>query len=317
MNGCQSLFLKIISWWNSLAAGDFDNDGDIDYIGGNVGLNTFYKASETYPAKIYAADYNKDGGYDAIPTLFLHDTKGKLREFPAFSRDDMIKQMIAFKSRFTNYKKFALATISDILTKEEIDQSLKLKATELASCFIKNNGNGKFEIIRLPWQSQLSSIFGMLATDVDGDGNLDILLNGNDYGTEIATGHYDALNGLVLKGNGKGNFTAMPINESGLYIPGDGKALIRLRYSNEQSLIIATQNQGPLIVFKEQINKLIPLKPGDTEIEYVYTNGNKRKEELYYGNSFYSQSGRYAILNSTIKSIVVSDNTGKKRSLIP
>jgi hypothetical protein len=169
-------------WWNSLVGGDFDNDGDIDYVAGNVGLNSFYKASPAFPANIYAFDYNGDGGYDAIPTLFLPDVENKLQEFPAFGRDDMIKQMIGFRAKFTNYKKYSLSPITEVLTPEEIKKSLKLTANNFASCFIKNNGNGNFEISPLPAQAQLSSVFAMVATDVDGDANLDLLITGNDYG---------------------------------------------------------------------------------------------------------------------------------------
>ena len=106
----EILHLKSSGWWNSLTAGDFDNDGDIDYVAGNVGLNSFYKASATYAAKIYGFDFNDDGGYDAIPTIYLPDINNELKEFPAFGRDDMIKQMIGFKARFTNYKKLCTGT---------------------------------------------------------------------------------------------------------------------------------------------------------------------------------------------------------------
>lgn len=307
---------NIYGWWNSLAAGDFDNDGDIDYVAGNVGLNSFYKASVEHPAKIYASDYNKDGGYDAVPTLFLPDTKKQLKEFPAFNRDDMIKQMIAFKSRFTNYNKYGLSTITDILTKEEIDNSLRLQANYFSSCFIKNNGNGKFEIKALPLQAQFSSVFAMIADDADGDNNLDIVINGNDYGTEIATGRYDAFNGLVLKGDGKGNFTALTMEQSGLFIPGDGKALAYIKSVSGKPLLLATQNQGALLVFSKKINnKIIPVEPGDISAEYLFTNGHRRKEELYYGNSFYSQTGRFIMAGPDVKSITITGVSGKKRSL--
>lgn len=303
-------------WWNSLTAGDFDNDGDIDYVAGNTGLNTFYKASKKYPAKIYALDYNNDGGYDAVPTLFLPGTKKQPEEFPAFGRDDMIKQALLFKSRFTNYNQFATATITDVLTKEEIDKSLKLYVDCLASCFIRNNGNGKFEMKPLPVQAQLSSIFSMMANDVDGDNNLDIIINGNDHGTEIGTGRYDAFNGLVLKGDGKGNFIPLSIEQSGLYIPGDGKSLVYLMSAKGKPLVLAGQNQGSLLVFsKRQAESLIAVEPTDISAEYVLTNGTKRKEELYYGNSFYSQTGRYLCIHPGIISVVITTSSGKKRTI--
>jgi len=300
-------------WWSSLCAGDFDNDGDVDYVAGNTGLNTFYKASKDHPVKIYAGDFNKDGGYDAIPSLYLPDKKNQLQEFPAFGRDDMIRQMIAFKARFTNYNSYAVATLNKVLTQPEMDQSLKLYADCLASCFIRNNGNGKFEMKRLPVTAQLSTVYAMIADDVNGDQNLDLIITGNDYGIEIGTGRYDAFNGLVLIGDGIGNFLPMAAAESGLYIPGDGKSLALL-FAKDQPLLLAAQNQGPLLVFSKNTScKAIHLLPGDRFADIQYENGKKRKEEFYYGNTFYSQSGRYIIACVGLQSITITDDKGKKR----
>ncbi len=303
-------------WWNSLSAGDFDNDGDIDYVAGNIGLNTFYKATKKFPVKIYSADFNKDGGYDAIPTLFLPDRKNQLKEFPAFGRDDMIRQMIAFKARFTNYNTYAVATIDKVLTKEEMGQSQKLYADCLSSCFIENAGNGKFKIKPLPVQAQLSTVFATIADDVDGDNNLDIIINGNDYGVEIGTGRYDSFNGLVLKGDGKGNFIPLSMQQSGLYIPGDGKSLAFIKSVNEKPLLLAAQNQGPLLVFSKQLNsKVIPVLPTEVYAEINFANGKKRKEEFYFGNSFYSQSVRCIIAEPGVQSVIITDRNGGKRSI--
>ena len=300
-------------WWSSLTGGDFDNDGDIDYVAGNTGLNTFYKASKQYPVKIYAGDFNRDGGYDAIPSLYLPDRNNQLQEFPAFGRDDMIKQMIAFKARFTNYNSYAVATLDKVLTQSEMDQSLKLYADCLASCFIRNNGNGKFEMKRLPVAAQLSTVYAMVADDVDGDNNLDLIITGNDYGIEIGTGRYDAFNGLVLLGDGQGNFIPMASDKSGLYIPGDGKSLALL-IAKDQPLLLAAQNLGPLFVFSKKTScKAIHLLPGDRFADIQYADGKKRKEEFYYGNTFYSQSGRYVIACEGLQSITITDDKGKKR----
>lgn len=307
---------EFTGWWNSLASGDFDNDGDIDYVAGNSGLNSFYKASQQYPVSIYAHDYNGDGGYDAIPTIFLPAVDNSYKEFPAFGRDDMIKQMITVKARFTNYKSYASATITDILKPEEIKNSLRLSVNYLSSAYIKNNGNGKFQMQPLPPAAQLSSLFGMLVYDTDGDGNLDILLNGNDYSTEIATGRYDALNGLLLKGDGTGNFLPMSATQSGLYIPGNGKGFIVLKSAAGQPYFIASQNQNNLLAFSPSISSnLIPLNTNDILIEYSLNNGQVRREEIYYGNTFYSQSGRYAVVGPGIKSITVTNIKNQKRAL--
>src|SRR5205085_10402249 len=111
-------------WWNSIAPGDFDNDGDIDYVLGNVGQNSFYRVDADHPAKIYAKDFDNNGSYDAIPTLFLEDEKGNKNEYPAQTRDDLIKQMISMRAKFQTYRTFADATIDKLLSKENLQDAL-------------------------------------------------------------------------------------------------------------------------------------------------------------------------------------------------
>ena len=117
-----------------------------------------------------------------------------------------------------------------------------------------NEGNGKFSLIPLPVEAQISVLNGMVADDFDGDGNLDIAINGNDWGTEVLTGRYDALNGLILTGDGKGNFSALSIAESGIYIPGNGRGLISLKGSSGKLLLAASQNRGSLKLFELKKN---------------------------------------------------------------
>jgi hypothetical protein len=306
-----------VGWWNSLAAGDFDNDGDMDYVAGNMGLNSYYRADKTYPASIYAFDYNNDGGYDAIPTLHLPDVNNQPKEFPAFGRDDMIKQIIAFKGRFPNYRQFSTAAITDVLRPEEIKKSLYLKANYFASAVIKNLGNGKFEINPLPTAAQLSSVFGMAVLDADGDGNLDIIINGNDFGTEVSTGRYDGFCGLLLSGDGKGGFVPLQPGQSGLFIPGDGKGLVIMKSENENPLLVASQNQGPLLIFSVLPGKqMVPLNPDDCYAEFTMINGQKRRQEFYFGSSFYSQSSRYGIYDKqAVKKILIINSRDEKRAI--
>jgi hypothetical protein len=206
--------------------------------------------------------------------------------------------------------------ITDILTEEEIKKSLQLQATNFASCFLKNDGNGHFTVTALPFAAQLSAVFGMLATDADGDGNLDVIINGNDYGTEIFTGRYDAFNGLLLKGDGKGNFIAQQPGQSGYYVPGDGKSLVNIKSATGQSLLLAAQNQGPLLAFENtDERKLIGLQPNDVSLIYFYKNGTSRKEEIFYGNSFYAQSGRYIVATPNVKAVAITDGKGNKREI--
>jgi hypothetical protein len=158
---------------------------------------------------------------------------------------------------------------------------------------------------------------GIAVEDVDGDGNLDAIINGNDYGTEVATGRYDALNGLVLKGNGKGNFTPQTILQSGLFIPGDGKALVKIRNNKGNCLLVAGQNRGPIKVFKLKTNvQCIALQPTDASATIEYKNGTVQKQECYYGNSFLSQSARFINIGSNIAAVTITDDKGNKRKLV-
>lgn len=240
-----------LGWWGSIAAGDFDNDGDIDFVAGNLGLNSFYRASEKEPVKIYAKDFDNNQSYDAVPTLFL-PTSGQdktRREYPAQTRDDLIKQMISFRSKFQNYKLYADAPFETFFTPEELKDALVLTANNFHHSFIRNNGNGKFELVPLPQRVQFSCINGMSVTDINGDGNADIIASGNDYGTEVSVGRYDACNGYVMLGDGKGSFRNLSILESGLFIPGNGKAMVMLTNPQAQTIFAASQNRGRLKIF--------------------------------------------------------------------
>jgi hypothetical protein len=307
-----------LGWWNSIVPGDFDNDGDIDYVAGNHGLNSLYKASPQYPVRIYAKDFNGDGNYDAIPTLFLPASQKDTtrREFPVFTRDDMAKQMISFKFRFQTYRSFAIATIDQVLTRDDLKDALKLETNYFNHSFIKNLGNGKFEVHALPLPAQYSCLNGMLADDFNGDGNLDLLANGNDYGTEVSVGRYDACNGLFLKGDGRGGFTPLPILESGWFVPGNAKALVKLRNHAGQTLIVTAQNRGPLKMYvAKKTSASIALQPDDVTAIVTFAGAKKQKQEVNYGSSFLSQSGRFLNVSPLAQSVTVINNRGSKRLL--
>ena len=303
-------------WWNTIAAGDFEHNGRIDYIVGNVGLNTFYKGTAQYPVYITAKDFDSLGNYDAIPSLFIKDTTGTMEEFPANTRDDIIKQMITMRRKFQNYKSFATATMDEVVTPEMRQGALRLKANMMQSCYLRNDGNWKFTMVPLPLEAQVSQLDGMVVDDFDGDGNLDVAISGNDYGTDVGTGRYDALNGLLLKGDGKGHFKPLTIQQSGIYIPGDGKALVKLRGAKGSYLLAASQNRDVLKVFElKRTVKAVELKPPDMYAIIKYKNGKISKQEFYNGSSFLSQSARFMIIDSTMQSVVITDNYGRKRNI--
>ncbi len=303
-------------WWNSIVAGDFDNDGDIDYIVGNLGENSFLQASNQYPVNIYAKDFDNSGRVSAIITLYLKDRQGNKKEFPAATRDDVLMQLPFLKKKFFTYKSFAAADIHDIFSDSLLNNALHLQANNFASCYIENLGNDKFKMHALPVMAQLAPVFGMIADDFNNDGNLDVLLCGNDFGNEPANGRYGAMNGLVLLGDGKGNFKPQTMMQSGICVPGNAKALVKLRGANNHYLIAASQNRGPLELYRLNKNdKNITLNKNDKTIFIHLKNGFTRKEEVYHGNSFLSQSSLFIPVNDVIQSIDIINNKNEKRTL--
>jgi hypothetical protein len=302
-------------WWNSIVAGDFRNMGRTDYIVGNVGLNTLYQASEEHPVFITAKDFAQNNSYIPIMSLFLPDKEGKLKEFPADGRDEIIERIPALRKRFNNYKPFATATMDEIFPADVRKDAQRLKATMLQSCYLRNEGNGKFTMIPLPNQAQVSALDGMIADDFNGDGNLDIAINTNDYGTDVTIGRYDALNGLVLEGDGKGGFIPLSILQSGIFIPANGKALVKLRDVNNQYLMAASQNKGPLQVYKLRYPQtIISFSPNDSYAIITNQNGSTRKVENYSGSSFLSQSAQFFSIGNA-KSVIIKSLNGSQRSV--
>ena len=302
--------------WNSIVAGDFRHTGRTDYIVGNVGLNTIYHPSDQYPIYVTAGDFVSNGGYMVIPSLFLPDQKGQLKEFPTNSRDDIVERLPSLKKKFNNYKSFALATIEEIIPPDKRKDAIRLKANTLQSCFIRNDGEGKFQMIPLPGEAQISALNGMLADDFDGDGNLDVLISGNDFSTDVSIGRYDAFNGLLLKGDGTGKFSPLSIQQSGIYIPGNGKALVKLSGSSGNYLVAASQNKDALKLFnlKRKIN-IIKINPEDINAVINFKNGKIQKEEFYYGSSFLSQSGRFLAIDENVSAVQITDSRGKVRKM--
>ena len=308
---------KETGWWGSIAGGDFDNDGDIDYVVGNLGVNSFYRASNEYPVSIYAKDFDKNKSFDAIPTVYLKNTAGVRKEYTTQNRDDIVEQLPVLKKKFLTYKTFADAEFRQVFTPEELKGALVLQANNFNSCLLKNNGKGKFEIIPLPVMAQLAPLYGMVTGDYNNDGNLDVAISGNDYGTEVTNGRYDAMNGLLLLGDGKGNFTAETILKSGLFIPGDAKALIKLRGPENTFLLAASQNRGPLKLFthKTKDEKIVPLSADDKAVLITMANGQTRREEIYYGSSFLSQSANFICVSAAAKKVEIINTKGEKRVL--
>ncbi|WP_423147199.1 VCBS repeat-containing protein [Rubrolithibacter danxiaensis] len=308
-------------WWNSLVSGDFDNDGDIDYIAGNLGLNSGFKASFKEPMTLLAKDLDDNGKLDAMIFCYGKAEDGSYKPFPMHTRQDMVSQLVSTRKRFPTYKSYGLATMDDLWSKNDRENAIELKATNLTTSYIENKGGGKFSIQPLPLQAQVAPVFGMLSNDIDLDGNLDLLLVGNDYGMEPLGGRHDAFNGLYLKGNGKGSFMPLTIAKSGFFVSGDAKGLAMMQSAKGGDLFIASQNQDSLKVFGNNAlgslksRKWISLNPGDMCADLTYKDNKKHHLEFYYGSTYLSQSTRKFPLDKDLQKVVITNYRGQKREV--
>lgn len=220
-------------WWWSIAQADFDNDGDMDYILGNNGLNYKYKATENETFDIYMKDFDKNLKEDIVLGYY---NKGK--QYPVRGKQCSTEQIPGIKKKYKKYETFSTATLEDVYGKKNLENSLHYQVKSFASIYLENN-NGKFIIHQLPIEAQLSSVNQIVTKDFDKDGNIDALLAGNLYQSEVETPRNDAGYGLFLKGDGKGGFAPVPVTKSGFYTSGDVKDLKYIIVGGENYIISA------------------------------------------------------------------------------
>jgi hypothetical protein len=280
-------------FWNSINGADLDNDGDIDYVLGNYGTNSLVRATAEYPAKIYSKDFDNNGSYDFIPSVFFKDKNDQLVETPYHVKGDLIKELNGIRKSFVFYHQMANAPIDSIITKSMQKDALISQVNYLKTAILINLGNGKFELKSLPALAQIAPTKGTMIDDLDGDGNMDIVLVGNNYGSELGIGRMDAGFGLVLKGDGKNNFKPMDIATSGWMMRSDARALARLAHNGTSSLVCTNQN-GPIKSYKKSsAEKLIFPQNGETKVIFKDANGKMVKtSEIYLGNGYLSQSSK-------------------------
>ncbi len=292
-------------WWNSLQGGDFDNDGDTDYVAGNLGLNTRYKASIDKPLTAYALDVDENKSLEPIIFSYEHD-----QLYPIHARDELLNRVVSLRKKFYTYQDYAGATLDDILTGQQQHKAYKLKATTFKSTFIENLGDGTFRLIPLPPPAQMAPIFGIQAIDLNEDQFLDLILTGNSHSSAVNDGNYDALNGLVMLGDGKGGFKPSTYAKQQLKVPGDGKALSFLVLNDQQVLLLASQNNGPLKVFELTNPQATMLRVKDQANAYEVhmQNGDVRKVEMYRGSGYLSQNSRFLSLPDGVKKVTAKDN---------
>lgn len=298
-------------WWNSIVSGDFDADGDTDYVVGNCGRNSRYKPSAEEPLTLYTKDFDDNATLDPFLTYYLDGT-----EHIVHSRDEVIGQLPMMRKRFPRYDKFATSGFSEIFSRDDLKGSYILKAETFESTYLQNDG-GKFSIRSLPTEAQFAPLFGMTTMDANGDGHLDILAAGNSFGTEISLGRYDASYGALLSGDGKGGFVFEKFDVSGFSVRGDAKGMAKLTGKGGETLVLVTKNNGQLDAFKlaRKQGRVIRLKSTDASATIRFADGRQRKEELHYGTTYLSHSDRVLYVPDSAVSVTISSFAGEQRAI--
>ncbi|MEO1010064.1 MAG: VCBS repeat-containing protein, partial [Bacteroidota bacterium] len=233
---------KTVGLWNTIAAYDVDQDGDTDLIAGNLGLNTPYRTSSENPFSRFIDDFDENGHTDV---LMAHYVQGE--QVPFHFRDDLLNRLQPLKKTFPDYKSYATASWDDVLkgTARAISQGMDTFATS----WLENRGDGGFRIHALPKEAQFSPVHAILAHDFNNDNHTDLLLTGNSKEHNPFAGYFDAMQGVLLLGDENNRFTATTMEQSGFYVPGEGRALELLDGTNSKPKVLAAQNNGALQTF--------------------------------------------------------------------
>ena len=227
-------------WWNTIITDDFDNDGDVDFMAGNVGLNTRLQASTEEPVHLYLKDFDGNGSSDPIITHYL---EGK--EYPFATKDLLSKQMNFLKKKFTSYSSFSGTTMDELLEPGLLKDAQVKTANEFQSLYAENTGNGNFVTHNLPIEANFAPVMSILSKDINKDGLKDVILGGNFYDFNPGMGRQDASRGLLLLNKGDNMFDPIPYGESGIGIEGQVKNIEWLVSADgSEMLVISKNNKG-------------------------------------------------------------------------
>jgi hypothetical protein len=311
---------SLSGWWNSLAGGDFDNDGDIDYVAGNLGKNNIFQVTREWPLKVFAKDFDGNGSVDPLLACYMRESMQSdvKKLYPVHFWDELNSQSPKFRQKYLSYRQYGDATIFDVLSPEDLKDALVLQANCMESSYIENLGGGKFSMKPLPTLAQVAPVNGIVVNDVNNDNYLDLLLVGNDFGNEVFAGRFDASIGSVLQGNGKGGFEVIPPAKSNFYVAGDAKSLVKLYGPTGTEIFVASQNRDSLCAFVKVpavLSTVHSLSSNDRWAEVLYNDGKKQRVEFYFGAGYLSQSTRKFTVPPGVKEFVVHDYKGGSRKI--
>src|SRR5205814_8344926 len=209
-----------------------------DFIVGNLGLNTRLQASEREPVTMYVKDFDGSGVAKQIISAYNQGTS-----YPIALRDELVAALPALKARYPRYEDYARQTVSDIFSAADLKGAVFKQARTFATALARNNGDGSFTLVPLPREAQIAPVYGILASDIDGDGKLDLLLAGNFDGVKPDIGRMSAGYGLYLRGDGKGHFSPLREVESGFFVPGQARDIKRVR-TRHGAIYVVSRNNG-------------------------------------------------------------------------
>jgi len=231
-------------WWNTLEAADLDLDGDMDFVLGNHGLNSKFKATIDQPITMYINDFDNNGKVEHIICTYNGDFP-----YPMIMKDELVNQMPYLKTKFPDHKSYKQQRIDEIFTQDQLDRSVRLIAENMYSSILLNQGDGKFDLKPLPVEAQFAPMYAIQIGDFNGDSLPDIVMGGNLHRAKPESGIYDGSYGVLLKGVGKGIFASVDYLESGFFVKGEIRDIEEISVGKNTILAVAINNDK-LKVFK-------------------------------------------------------------------
>lgn len=232
-------------WWNSVTAADVNGDGHDDLVLGNLGLNSYIRATPAEPARMYVSDFGRTGSLKPILAFYKNG-----RNYPLAGRDELLQVIPSLRSRYPSYAAFGASRIEDIFSSDELGRATVRQVRTFATSIAVSNGKGAFTLQELPIEAQFAPVYAALPGDFDADGRIDLLLGGNLYGVTPLLGRYDASYGLVLRGKGSGAFEAVATGDLGLTIDGQVRDVKFLRHAGGDRLVAVARNDAQLMLLK-------------------------------------------------------------------